>query len=156
MSDSVKGKIDTIDLDMSLDDIADLPVFLALPTGAYMVLLEHGIEEKDINDHKALQMAMTVQEVLECDEDKLDEGEELPKVGDIATQAFMLDNEFGVGLLKQTIKPMSLSFGTKTVRETILASKGVQLMVVIKRRKGKKGTENEDKNFMSFVRVEVV
>ena len=149
------GSINPIDLDASLDDIDDLPGFKALPTGAYLVLLEKGFELKDVNKHPAFELAMTVKEVLEVLPDNLEEGEDEPKVGDIATQVFMRDNEYGMGMFKEVAKPISKATGASSVREIIEASKGLELIVAVKRKKGKKGTDNEDKNFMTITKIAV-
>ena len=155
MSQTAKGAINPIDLDTDLEDIDDLPSFRALPTGAYRILLEKGFEEKKINEHPALEMAMTVLEVLELNPNNLDDDEEPPITGDIATQSFMLDNEFGVGILKQVMKPIGKALGVSKLKEIAEQSKGMELIAVIKRRKGKKGTDNEDKNFMNITKLSV-
>jgi hypothetical protein len=148
------AKIAPIDLDTSLDDIDDLPGFAALPTGAYNVVLPKGFEVKMVNNSKSVEMAMTVKEVVEIVEDSLDEGESLPKEGDIATMLFQLDNSTGAGLFKQAAAPIRAASGANTLREVIEASKGMELTVIIKRRKGK--GENEGRNFMSLVQVSVL
>lgn len=149
-------KINPIDLDSSLDDIDDLPGFSSLPTGAYTVVLAKGFERKEVNKSQCVEMAMTVKEATEVLEENLDEGETLPKPGDVATILFQLDNEIGAGLFKQAAKSIREATGANTLREVIEASKGLELLAVVKRRKGKKGTESEDRNFMQLVKVSVL
>lgn len=155
-SNASKGAINPIDLDASLDDIDDLPGFVSFPTGAYIVVLEKGIESKKINEHPALEAAMTLKEVSELLAENLEEDEDLPKPGDIATQSFMLDNEYGAGNFKAFAKPIKEATGATSIREVMEASKGMELIVVIKRRMGKKGTDQEDKKFMSITKVAVL
>lgn len=153
---ATKNAINPIDLDASLDDIDDLPGFVTFPTGAFVVVLEKGFEQKKINDHLAFEMAMTLKSVEELNPENLDEGEEPPKAGDIATIAFMMDNEFGAGKFKEAAKPIRAATDASTVREIVEASKGLELLVVVKRRKGKKGSESEDKNFMDLTKISVL
>lgn len=129
-----KNTIAPIDLDMSLDDIEDLPSFTSFPTGAYHVTLEKGFEEADIGEHKAITMPMTLVEVVELLPTNLNiEGENPPKVGDIATIVFMLDNKVGIGKLKETMAPFREVTGASTVRGVCAGSKGMQALVVVQR-----------------------
>lgn len=156
---NAKGSINAIDLDASLDDIADLPAFTAFPTGAYLINLQNGLEPKKIGDHPAIQAAMTLKEIIELHEDNLDDGEEPPKVGDVATQPFMMDNEFGAGNFKFFSTPIAVNIiGDKRakIRSIIEQSKGIDMLIVVKRRRGKAGTESEDKNFMTLMKVDTV
>lgn len=149
-----------VNLDMSLDDIEDLPSFACFPTGAYMVSLEKGLEHKPINEHPAISVPMTLKEIVELDPNQLEvdeatqEREGPPKTGDIATVAFMLDNEVGAGFFKEFAKPIAKHLGVSSVRDIIEGSKGLELMVILKREKGKK--ENADKRYQRFVKVAVV
>lgn len=153
---TAQSKINPIDLDASLDDIEDLPAFASLPTGAYHVVTEKGFVRKIVNDHPSEEFAMTVKEVIELLEEHLEEGESLPKAGDVATMLFQLDNPIGAGLYKEVAKVVRDATGAKTPREIAEASKGMEFLAVIKRRKGKKGTENEDRNFMNLVKISVM
>lgn len=122
--------------DFLLDDIEDMPAFLTLPSGAYHVKLEKGIEEKKVpmagEDTECLEAAMTVVEALEVT-DKLGEDEKPPKTGDIASVLFNRTNKFGMGNFKDFVKPIAQQFGAKTVGEVVTASKGVELMIIVKR-----------------------
>lgn len=154
MAQSPATKINPIDLDASLDDIDDLPGFATLPTGAYSVVLEKGFELKEVNSSKCIEMAMTLKGVEECSEENLDTGEAPPKPGDIATLLFQLDSPIGAGLFKEAAKSVREATGANTLRETIEASKGMEFLAVVKRRKGK--GENEGRNFMSLVKLSVL
>ena len=116
-------------------------------------MLVKGFVSKSVNKHPAIEMAMTMKEILDLPEENLDEGEEPPKPEDVATQVFMLDNEYGAGNFKKIAKPISAELGTKTIRELLEQSVGLELTIAVKRRKGKKGTEQEDKNFMDITNV---
>lgn len=148
------NKINAIDLDASLDDMDDLPGFASFPTGAYIVILEKGFELKEINSEKTMEMAMTLKEIMECDASKLDEGEAMPKPGDQGGVLFQLTNAIGAGLFKEAAKPIKAATGATTIREIMEASKGLELLVTIKRQAGK--GDQEGRNFMRLVKVAVV
>ena len=59
--------------------------------------------------------------------------DEPPKVGDIMTQLYQLDNEYGAGLFKEFLKPLAAHTGEKQVQAIVDKSKGLHLLVVIKR-----------------------
>src|SRR5277367_3127544 len=118
---------EAFDLDSgTLDDIDDLPGFGAFPTGAYRIVLHEGIEFKKINEHPAMQIQMKMKEVLELDPKNLDENEEPPKADDIATVAFLMDNEIGAGFYKNFAKPVYEHLGVKSHKEAIAQSKGLE------------------------------
>lgn len=136
-----KGELERpIDLDMSLDDIEDVPGFGVFPTGAYIVDLTKGIEQKEINGKRAAAVEMTLVEVAELKEDRLDEGEKPPMAGDICTLSFMLANRFGADGLKKFCLPLADKLGTKKLSELFHQSKGLRCMIVLRR------TYNEDKD----------
>lgn len=155
MANAAKGAINPVDLDATLDDIDDLPGFVSFPTGAYVVTLAKGFESKKIGEHPALEMAMTLKEIMELPEGNLDAGETMPKPGDIATQVFMMDNEYGAGNFKEMAKPIKeMLGGNPSIRAIMEASKGVDMMIVVKRRPGK--GEQEGKNFMSITKIALI
>jgi len=150
MSDSIVN----FDLDGgTLDDISDLPSFGAFPTGAYLVNLAKGIEFKKINEHPAMTVEMALVSVEELKEESLDEGELPPKEGDIATAAFLMDNETGQGFYKRFADPIYKHLGVSRHREAIEQSKGLQLLVVMKRVHGKGA--RADQQYNQFVNTAV-
>jgi hypothetical protein len=143
----------SFDLDTTLDDIDDLPSFKSFPTGSYEVVLENGLEYKKVGEHPAIQVAMTCAGVKEIT-GKLDEGEDPPKVGDVATVAFLMDNEIGAGFFKNFAKPLQVHLGAASIRELLTASKGLDLLVVVKRISGK--GDKSDNHYNQFVKVAVI
>lgn len=117
-------------LDGTLDDIEDLPQFLAFPTGAYIVNLPNGLEEKVIANHPALTMKVKCKEVKEL---ATPSEASLVKVGDQGDIAFMLDNETGRGFAKIVLKAIGERIGSKNNREIIAASKGIDALLVCKK-----------------------
>lgn len=132
-----------VSFDMSLDDIDDLPQFLTFPSGAYHVVLVEGILQKDVNNKPCAEAAMTLAEITELSEvlpsPHATGPDEQPKVGDVMSTLFQLDNETGAGLFKEFLKPIAAHCGERQVQAICDKSKGLHLMVVIKR------TWNKDK-----------
>lgn len=141
-----------ISLDTTLDDIEDLPQFLVFPTGSYMMTLVTGMEAKKVGEHNAITMQLTLNEVIELDKKMLDKDEEPPKEGDVANLAFMLDNKFGVGKLKQFIAPIAEHLEVKTIREAVENSSGLQLAVVLTRSFDKE----KGRHYQNFSKVAVL
>ncbi len=132
-------------LDGSLDDIEDLPGFAVFPSGAYLIELTKGLVQKTIGTHPAVEMEMKCLEVKELS-DPQDE-QKKPKVGDICSIAFMLDNEVGRGKLKQVLAPIGEKLGVKSNREIMTGSKGIQAIVIVKKTEDKaKGKEYANLN----------
>lgn len=137
-------------LDGTLDDIEDLPGFAVYPSGAYLIELSKGLIQKVIGTHPAVEMEMKCLEVKELSSPE--DATKSPKVGDICSIAFMLDNEIGRGKLKQVLDPIGERLGTKNNREIMTASKGIQAVVIIKKTEDKvKGKEYA--NLIRFVPV---
>lgn len=135
-----KGKLEkALTLDASLDDIEDLPGFAVFPTGAYVIVIPEAPEVKMIGDHPAHEIKLQLEEITEMTE-VLKEGEEPPKTGDVCSLAFMMDNKFGAGALKEFLKPISEHLGVKLLGEIYPQLKGMKLLVVLRR------TYNKDKD----------
>lgn len=121
-----------ISLDANLDDIDTLPGFVTPPSGAYIVTLHKGLEEKKIGEHPALEASLSINQVVELSE-QLGAGEEAPKEGDMFSLAFMLDNKIGAGMLKDFVKPLGEKLGTSNLRQIAEGCKGMQILVVVSR-----------------------
>lgn len=144
-----KGKIAEIDLDMSLDDIEDLPEFLTPPSGAYQVTqVSH--EKKEIGDHPAMEVKFKVEQVLEMTGD-LDEDEKTPEAGQEFSMVYMLDNKFGAGSLKDYLIPIAKKAGSTSVADTLSAGDGMSLIMVINRTFNKK----KDRNYSKIKKIAV-
>ena len=121
-------------LDVSLDDIADLPEFLVLPAGAYRVTIN--FEAKKINEHPAVEAKIKVLEVLELS----DPSATPPAAGAESSVAYMMDNEFGQGNFKKIVKPLCEHHGIGNIMQAVAASQGMEVMVVTKQRQNKDKT----------------
>jgi hypothetical protein len=136
-------------LDSNLDDLADLPEFVVPPAGAYNATIL-SIEKKEIGEHPAVEMKFKLNETME-----LASASDAPvAAGTECGVSFMLDNEFGVGSMKAALKPLQVAFGTNSVRETMEAAKGANIMLVTKVRNGK--GDKADKKYLGVQKIEVL
>lgn len=133
-------------LDVSLDDIADLPEFLVLPAGAYRATIN--FEAKKINEHPAVEAKLTVLEVLELAAPDATP----PEAGAESSVAYMMDNEFGQGNFKKLVKPLCEQHGLTNLSQVIAASQGMEVVVVTKQRKNKDKTAT----YLDIVSLQVV
>lgn len=131
-------------LDGTLDDIEDLPQFLAFPTGAYVVSLPEGIVAKKVGDHPALTMKVVCQEIKEL-ANPADAA--LVKVKDQGDIAFMMDNETGRGFSKIVTGAIGQRIGSKDMRAILAASKGITALLVVK----KTHDEKKQRDYMNLV-----
>lgn len=135
-------------LDMTLDDLADMPEFKPFPAGGYKLSLE--FEEKKINEVPSVELKITVVEVIE-----LNNPEDVPPAaGDNTNILFMLKkkdektgkfvvNELGQGQLKEVLKAIAPAFPeAKTSRDIMNAAKGFEVMGVTGIRENKKDKNN--------------
>lgn len=131
-------------LDGTLDDIEDLPQFLAFPTGAYIVHLPEGIVAKKVGEHPALAMKVKCVEIKELADPK---EAVLVKVNDQGDIAFMMDNETGRGFSKIVTKAIGERIGSKDMRAILAASKGINALIVVKKTRDDK----KQRDYMNLV-----
>lgn len=118
-------------LDSSIDDLADLPEFQVFPNGVHRVIIKW--ESKEVNKHPCLELGMTAIETVE-----LANAADTPlTAGTESSVLFMLDNEFGQGKMKTVMGTLAAACGTKSIKETMEASNGMEVSVVCKVRQNK-------------------
>ena len=139
-----------ISLDFKLDDIPDLPGYVTFPTGAFLVVLEKGIEERvierDGEETKYFSIEGTLKEILDLEDKNLNEGEEPPKPGDVQSFLFKRNHALAMGNFKEMVTPIAKALNLSTVGEVIEASKGLEL-IWVGVRKGKKKDGEMQYNF---------
>ena len=113
-------------LDSSIDDLADLPEFGIYPAGVHRVIINW--ESKEINKHPSMEMKMKLVETVELANPAEDQP---PQQGQESSSLFMLDNEFGQGAFKQIMKTLAAACGTNKISETVEASNGMEVQVVV-------------------------
>lgn len=126
--------IDSI-LDMNLEDLADMPAFFVPPNGAYSATIL-SMASKKIGDHPAVEVNFRIDAVLEL----ADTAATPPPVGTETSTSYMTDNEYGVGALKELLKPLGSATGASNVASIMAAAKGMQVMIVTKNRWSKDKT----------------
>lgn len=123
-------------LNANLDDLADLPSFEVPVPGHYQLLLD--ITAKKIGDADAIEFSYEVVDTLELANSE----DTPPKPGDKFSEAYMLNNEFGVGKLKVAIKPIAEALGTSSLRDLVGGQvKGMSISATVKRRVDKNDKE---------------
>lgn len=129
-------------LDSSIDDLADLPEFGIYPSGVHRVIINW--ESKEVNKHPSMEMKMKLVETVEL----ANPAEDQPvTAGQESSSLFMLDNEFGQGAFKQIMKTLAAACGTNKISETVEASNGMEVQVVV--------TVKPDKKDPSTLRMNV-
>lgn len=140
---STQSNIDDI-LDMTLDDLADMPSITPFPNGAHKVTME--FMPVDPKKPSNVQLKLTYVEAMELS----DPTSVAPAVGDTNTIFFGLKkkdgtaNEFAQGALKLVIIALKDTFPGNTTREIMASAKGAEVMVVTKVRYGKGEYEGKD------------
>lgn len=134
-------------LDVTLDDLEDLPEFKPFPAGAHRALAS--FEQKEINGKTAVELTLKLLETIE----QSDPQEEASKPGDSCSTAFMLDNEYGRGNLKKCATPFGAALGFSSIREIIEGVKEVECVVVTSVRKDK---NDPDKKYLNIKEIQVV
>ena len=132
MSDA---NIDSL-LAMSLDDLPDLPEFKVYPAGAHRVTMK--FEKKQIGTHPAVEAKFT----MIATEELTDPAKDQPvDAGTESSVAYMLDNEFGLGNLKDLLKPLAAHFGLSSIPEIMEAAANLEVVIVTKTRQNKEKTQ---------------
>jgi len=101
-------------LDMTLDDLEDLPTFEPFNAGAHKVLMTLSL--KDINGKESVEAAFKLVETLELADATKDEPQEAGAETSVLCQ---LDNEWGRGTLKLLATPVGVALGITSIREVI-------------------------------------
>lgn len=133
-------------LDITLDDLKDLPEFAVYPAGAHRVTSV--LEAKKIGEHPAVEVKFTLIETVEL----ADPTQTMPVAGTESSVAFMMDNEFGQGNFKKFIAPLAAHFGTTNVRTIAEQLAGTELLIVTKQRQNKEKTAT----YLDVVSVQVM
>jgi len=123
-------------LDMTLDDLEDLPSFEPYPAGAHRALVT--MEEKVINDKKSVEVGLKLVEHLELAEPTKDKELE---AGAETSVLCGLGNKWGRGELKKIATPVAIALGTATIREAIEQCNDIECIVVTYKQQDKNDKE---------------
>lgn len=128
-------------LDSSIDDLADLADFGIYPSGSHRVTINW--EKKQVNNKPCVEMKMKLIETCELANPAADQP---PAVGTESSVLFFLDNEFGQGALKNVVKVLAETCGTQKISDTLEASKGMEVTVVVSVKPDKKDPDTKRMN----------
>lgn len=155
--------IDSLDalLDVSLDDIADLPSFEAFNPGAHKVTINWAFKSMDktvegtkkSTPHVELKLT-SLGETMELTEPNNPELNTVPKDGDTCSTMFDITNEFAMGALKKAVANLETHFGTKNLKAIITQSEGFEVVAVTKVRYGKDATTKQVDKSKKYLQVE--
>lgn len=142
-------------MDVSIDDLKDLPGFEVPPKGHYK--LQVSLEQKVVNDHNSVEAKLTVLETLELGNTNETPVENGTKFG----QLFMMDNEWGQGGFKGFALPIAAGLGMvkPTIRQVIEKIQNVTIHATIQHRYHKEDKAlpvAERRTFADLKNVEVV
>lgn len=134
-------------LDLTLDDIEDLPSFEPFAPGAYKVSLT--LTEKVVSEKPAVEAEFTLIEVQELANSK----DEAPNPGDVSSALYFLDNEIGRGKFKEIAVPLATALGVSSIRELLTAVKDVECLIISSIRLDK---SDKDKKYMNVKEIAVL
>lgn len=146
-NDKNSGSIDDL-LDETLDDLADLPEFKPFPPGAHHCKSYWSL--KTINDKSNFELKLVLVETKELANPNEDTA---PNPGSECTALFSRENEIGQGKFKKLIAPTAERLNTASIKETLKAMEGADVLVVSKVRANKK---EPDQVYMDIVSIEVL
>ena len=134
-------------LDMSIDDIDDLPGFEVPVNGIYTMKFSTGT--KVINNKDCIESNF---EVIECNEQN-DPNETATKAGTKFSMLTMLDNDIALGKFKELVAPIAVHFGERNLLKLVTdVCKDLIIVGKVKRRADK---EDKEKFYASVTDVTV-
>lgn len=151
MSNDNAKEFDLSVLDVSLDDIDDLPSFDCPPNGTYQLLVNattkvfEGKEGKP--DSQCVVFDYEIVDVIEL----ADKTGPTAKAGDKFGELFGLGSEDGIKYLKKAVLPYAAHFSTNNLRELI--SDKIQQVIVTATVKGRKDKNDPDKKYAGVSNV---
>lgn len=135
-------------LDMTLDELEDLPEFKPYPAGVHKVLVS--LEQKEVGGHPSVEVACKMIETVELANPTTDQA---PAAGSEASMLCMLDNEFGRGALKAVATPIGVAMGVGVIREVIEQANDIECIIVSSIRPKK---DDPDTVYLNIKELEVV
>jgi len=127
-------------LDLTLDDIADLPSYRPFAAGAHQVLVT--MESKEVANKPSIEAKFKLIATMELADENLAE-EDKPKEGDEANTLFFLDNEIGLGKFKAFANNFAEFAGTRNLKEIVEAVTEVECVLM----NGVKADKNDKTKF---------
>lgn len=142
-------------LDGTLDDLADMPEFKALPAGSHRATIKWDL--KEVNEQKCPNLDITVIETVEL----ADATATPAATGDTTNVLFMFKkkdgtaNEIGQGQFKAIMKSLAETYGAKSPRDLMTESNGAEVLLTTKVRTDKRD-KNDLKHYTDIVALAVL
>jgi len=155
MSDALFDSVDDL-LNASMDDLDDLPPVGVPPSGHYNLTVTFGVKEIGEGDKKKEVIAAdyVVDAVNELkDKEEADD----VKPGQAFSEFFHLTkkdgtkNTFGIGTLKERLKPFAERFNTTNIGELIKEVKQVSIAATVIRKVNKKNEDQYNMNLKDVI-----
>lgn len=132
------------------DDLEDLPEYVNPPDGTYVFKMGKR-QMKKVGENKAITIDWTVQGVVELADPATPESE-LPKLNDVMSLMFNMDNEFGRGNYKKVVTALKASHGLNGTADIFAAPDDtVTVQMTVRRTEQKKN--NVVKLFSNLVSI---
>lgn len=150
LNDATVGTISL--LDVSLDDMMDMPEWKNFPPGAYVVKTSIKQEQKKNTKTNEMETHITVGAKLLSVKELGDPNSTPPEIGAETQVRYTWENEYGQGGLKNLLKPVAAATGMKKVPELLEAIHTADsLVLVMGIRKGKAtGTNTDVPEYQTF------
>ena len=133
-------------LDVTLDDLADMPEFKVLPPGNHKVNVSFDL--KKVNDKQAIELNLKLIETIE----KANETDEDCEPGTECNMLFFLDSEFAQGKLKAITGTFRESMGVASLRDLIENVKQIECNILSSIRTDK---NDKDKKYLDIKEMQV-
>lgn len=137
-----------------MDDIDDLPPVGVPPTGHYNLRLTASREASEASGNEYIKFQYEIQEVNEVKNEAEASEAAVGQKFSTMYSPFRQDgslNEFGIGFLKEALKPYAAHFGTSGIGDTLAAIQQVSVAATLVRRPNKKDPERMDFNVKDVV-----
>lgn len=134
-------------LDITLDDLDDLPSFKAFPAGVHRVLAS--FSSKKVANHPSIEVSFKLLETMEL----ANENDTPAKEGDESSTLCMMDNEFGQGSLKKLATPFAQALHLSSIREVVEQVQEVECVISTSLQQDKK---DADKFYLRVKELEVL
>ena len=114
-------------LDMTLDDLEDMPTFEPYPAGVHRALMT--LEQKVVNDVQSVEAKFKLMETIELAE-PLKDGVKPLEEGAETSVLCQLNNEWGRGTLKMLATPVGQMLGLASIREVIEECNDIEVIII--------------------------
>lgn len=155
MSDTLFSNVDDL-LNASMDDLDDLPPIGVPPTGHYNLTVSFDIKEVGEGESKkeviaASYLVDAVNELKDPDEaDDVKPGQQFSEFFHL-TKKDGTRNTFGIGTLKERLKPFVPVYNTSNIGELVKSVKQVAIAAEVIRKVNKKNEDQYNMNMKNMI-----